>query len=90
MATYKQRCQSLSRDLAKLDKQYESSSRKLHILSSWYEQILNLFASKVTQNGEAIDEKLLVKLSDNDDDELKTRRSLLLSVLTPLIENSKA
>ncbi|KAK6458745.1 E3 ubiquitin-protein ligase BRE1 [Scheffersomyces xylosifermentans] len=89
MVAYKEKTQSLSRQLRKLEVKYESNQRKLHVLDSWYGQIINVFSSKVKPSSKT-DENLLAKLNDIEDSVLQTRRNEILQVLTPLIENVKS
>lgn len=92
MKSYKQKCFILTKDLKAIRQNYESNEQKINILDLWYEQIINLFGVKTELDIE-LNESLLIKLTNasaNDiSDVLQKRRTQLLKILSPIIENSK-
>lgn len=92
MRSYKQKCTLLTKDLNDIKQNYESNERKINVLDSWYELIINLFGEKADLNVE-LNETLLIKLTNvpigDLDALLEKRRKQLLTILSPVIENSK-
>lgn len=92
MRSYKQKCTLLTRDLNDIKLNYESNERKINVLDSWYELIINLFGVKTELNVE-LNETILIKLTNvpigDLDALLEKRRAQLLTILSPIIENSK-
>ena len=92
MRSYKQKCTLLTRDLNDIKLNYESNERKINVLDSWYELIINLFGVKKELNVE-LNETILIQLTNvpigDLDALLEKRRAQLLTILSPIIENSK-
>jgi len=92
MKSYKQKCTLLAKDVNDIKQNYESNERKINVLDSWYELIINLFGEKTALNVE-LNETLLIKLTNvpigDLDALLEKRRKQLLTILSPVVENSK-
>lgn len=92
MKTYKDKYNSLLKDLDRFREKYATAEKQIGILDLWYEEIVNVFDRK-SDSGE-VDQLLLIGFSELDPadmtETLEKRRHLLLAVLTPLFDNSLA
>lgn len=92
--SYKHQLLITTKDLKRYKKNYEANENKLSIVDRWYEQILNLFGSMNDEEvDELVDDDLLISLNKQTvgsiDNQLQKRRSQLIKLLKPIIENSK-
>ncbi|ODV97099.1 hypothetical protein PACTADRAFT_48855 [Pachysolen tannophilus NRRL Y-2460] len=90
MKKYKKECKLLSMELTNYKTRFMANQKKISVLDGWYKQIIDDLNNKVSSSNEspttALNQKLLVRLPEDDGDELlellQKRRDALLEFLS--------